>query len=732
MCNTGGPTFQPPRREIQIILESDTNHMVIRKKPPSYRVHAHLHQEPELRRKIDESVDFLSARLEQGDSFYGTTTGFGGSADTRTNKTIALQRALLQMQQCGVLMQQKNISTPNIFRTALPNGDPIASTTMPEAWTRGSMLVRCNTLARGHSAVRHNIIETFPKLLNGNMVPLVPLRGSISASGDLSPLSYIAGVLEGNPKLKLWTGTQKGEPRKLITADKALSELNIAPIVFGPKEGLGVLNGTAVSSAVAALALHETHLMAVLSQVLTAMGVEALSGTVESFNSFLAETRPHAGQIEAASNIRSFLTGSNLARPAAHIGLLSNDDTGLCQDRYALRTSSQWIGPQLEDLILAHRQVTVELNSTTDNPLVDVVGKKVHHGGNFQGVSVASAMDKARGTLQMMGKMLFAQSSELVNPTMNNGLPPNLVADEPSLSYTMKGVDINMAAYTSELGFLSHPIGPHVQSAEMSNQSINSLALLSARYTHTALDVFSHSAAAYLYMLCQALDLRVMQVKFLTDIKPRLESITEKYFAALLSPGDLKNLQKELWSHVVQTFNSSTTQDSEGRFDHIARSALPVLVSALERHSPPRWDNHSFYGLAAISKWKASVATMAAGSFANARDTMLSSPDTAAYLGTASKRMYAFVRQNLGVPLHRGLVDHPSSTEESKVNSRKELTGTQISVIYEALRSGELFIPVIECLQNLPADHPTSTAGQVAAVVREEALIAEIVSHSGA
>jgi phenylalanine ammonia-lyase len=628
-------------------------------------------------------------------------------------KTIALQRALLQMQQCGVLVQHKSVSTSDVFSTALSNGDPVASTSMPESWARGSMLVRGNTLARGHSAVGYNIIETFPTLLNKNLVPLVPLRGSISASGDLSPLSYIAGVLEGNPKLEVWTGGQNGEPRRLITADKALSELNIAPVIFGPKEGLGVLNGTAVSSAVAALALHETHLLAVLSQVLTAMGVEALNGTVESFNSFIAESRPHAGQIESARNIRSFLTDSKLARQSVHIGLLGNDNIGLCQDRYALRTSSQWMGPQLEDLILAHRQVTVELNSTTDNPLVDVAANKVHHGGNFQGVSVTSAMDKARSALQMMGKMLFAQSSELGNPAMNNGLPPNLVADEPSLSYTMKGVDINMAAYTSELGFLAHQVGPHVQSAEMSNQSLNSLALLSARYTHIALDGFSMSAAAYLYMLCQALDLRVMQVKFLTDIKPRLESITEEYLAALLPPGDVKLLQKELWGHIVQTFNSSTTQDSEDRFDHIARSAQLVLVSALEHHWPLKRDNNSLCGITAISEWKVRAAKMMAGSFADAHEKMLSSPDTAAYLGTASKRMFEFVRQKLGVPLHRGLVDHPSPTKGSKVDGRKELTGTQISMIYKALRSGELFLPVIECLLQLPVDEPNGTAEEL-------------------
>jgi phenylalanine ammonia-lyase len=211
-------------------------------------------------------------------------------------------------------------------------------------------------------------------------------------------------------------------------------------------------------------------------------------------------------------------------------------------------------------------------------------------------------------------------------------------------------------------------------------------------------------------MLCQALDLRVMQVKFLIDIKPRLECITEEYFAALLPLSELKILQKELWSHIVQTFNSSATQDSEDRFDHIAHSAQSVLVSALEHHSPPIRDDNSLHGIATISEWKVKVAKMMAGSFADAHEKMLSSPDTATYLGTASKRMFQFVRQKLGVPLHRGLVDHPSPTKGANVKGRKELTGTQISVIYEALRSGELFIPVIECLLQLPFYHPNGTA----------------------
>ena len=179
--------------------------------------------------------------------------------------------------------------------------------------------------------------------------------------------------------------------------------------------------------------------------------------------------------------ILQFLQGSQLAQGFDH-SIESNQSKGpLAQDRYALRTASQWLGPQLEDLLLAHEQVTTELNSTTDNPLIDVEGHTTHHGGNFQAASITSAMEKTRLSLQMVGKLLFAQCSELINPLMNNGLPPNLVADEPSLSYTMKGVDIGMAAYMSELAFLANPVSSHVQSAEMHNQALNSLALISGR-----------------------------------------------------------------------------------------------------------------------------------------------------------------------------------------------------------------------------------------------------------
>ena len=301
-----------------------------------------------------------------------------------------LQRALIQHQHSGILpVDRKDGSIRSLSRAPGVNF-------MPEEWVRAAMLIRCKSLLAAHSAIRFEIVEMFISLLDNDMIPLIPLRGSISASGDLQPLSYIAGVLEGNPDCYVWTN-DGNLGRVPIPADLALKQLVHKSITFGPKEALAVANGTAMSTAVAALAIQESHNLAIFSQVLTAMGVEALHGSVGSFNAFFDKVRPHQGQREAAANIRLFLTGSRLTHPEHED---EENRVGLRQDRYALRTSPQWIGPQLEDLSLAHDQITSECNSTTDNPLVDIEGDAIHHGGNFQAASITSAMEKTRSCLQ--------------------------------------------------------------------------------------------------------------------------------------------------------------------------------------------------------------------------------------------------------------------------------------------------------------------------------------------
>lgn len=527
------------------------------------------------------------------------------------------------------------------------------------------------------------VAETILELLNRNIIPVVPLRGSISASGDLSPLSYIAGAIEGSSDIFVRCGDE------IVTAAIALKRAGIQPITLGPKEGLGLLNGTAFSAATACIALHQALDVAVLSQVLTAMAVEALRGSAESFWPQIARMRPHPGQIESAANILAFLQGSKLARCVKEAK--DTKATGLYQDRYALRTASQWIGPQLEDLLHARSQLTIELNSTTDNPLIDVESNHILHGGNFQAAVVTSTMDRTRLCLERFGKMMFSQVTEIINNHLNNGLPANLAADDPSLSYTCKGIDINMASYMSELGVLSNPVNA-VQSAEMHNQSLNSLALISARYTLQALDVVYLMSAAFLYALCQALDLRVLQLLFLHDLRDRVQVLLK---TRLKHDSDI--LLDAVLNRISTMWSSTTTMDLHDRSEKVADAVLIDVVKLSTSSATESMDIQSMQGFAHALK------VLIHHQYNDCRAAMFEDhiAVTTSFLGNASKRMYRFVRVDLGIKMHRGLVEHPTqplAEGEEELEGRKTI-GSRISVIYEALRDGRVTDVVIACAE---------------------------------
>ena len=171
--------------------------------------------------------------------------------------------------------------------------DPIVSNCMPESWVRSAIFIRINSLVRGASGVRPVILERMADLLNQRITPQVPIHGSISASGDLSPSSYIAGCIQGNPN----TSVIFGEDRRLATADIAMAAANISPLRLEAKEGIAIVNGTAFSAGLGSLVAHDVIGLCALSQVLVAMSVEALHGAVESFDPFFSDVRPHPGQV---------------------------------------------------------------------------------------------------------------------------------------------------------------------------------------------------------------------------------------------------------------------------------------------------------------------------------------------------------------------------------------------------------------------------------------------------
>ncbi|KAJ4290382.1 hypothetical protein N0V90_010598 [Kalmusia sp. IMI 367209] len=637
--------------------------------------------------RIDKCVEVLNQHLEEGQTVYGVNTGYGGSADVRCSydEMHKLQQAFVQHLNCGVL------SVP-----PLPNSDQVAhSLSLKQEWVRAAILIRANTVARGHSAVRTSTIKTLLELLSHDIIPVIPTRGSISASGDLSPLSYVAGMLEGNPGIYCWTGPE--DDRQIMPASWALASVNIKPTVFEPKEALGLVNGTAISAAAASLTLASMNNLMVLSQLLTAMNVEAILGTATSFAPFISDIRPHPGQAHVASTIFAALEGSKLAT-----GLLESHSHTLFQDRYSLRTVPQWLGPFVEDLLLANEQLKVELNSTTDNPLIDASTGDIYHGGNFQAVSVTSAMEKSRLAAQAIGRMLFYQFTEMTDPAKNRGLPPNLCFDEPSTSFTFKGVDTNMAGYMSELSFLANPVHNHVVSAEMGNQALNSLALISARYTDTALDTLSIMCACTLYGTCQALDLRAMNRIFESKLK---DAIDEGVLSILLAIDVEKRwhtkAQEEVWEYVSNQLIKTTTLDSKDRFERIMKGAKAPLLSVLEDANASSSDL-----LENLSSWTAENISTSVRLFHEARQEYARSGDASKLLGRASKRLYNFVRKDLKVPMHKGVVDHPMySGDGSSVFDRvedpatKRTIGHWISVITKAVKDERVMDVAVECLK---------------------------------
>ncbi|KAL8950992.1 MAG: hypothetical protein Q9222_003007 [Ikaeria aurantiellina] len=583
------------------------------------------------------------------------------------------------------------------------------NTCMPELWVKAAMLVRINSLASGYSGVRPVIIENMMRLLENDVIPRVPLRGSISASGDLMPLSYIGGLLQGKPSLYTMIGNKTLGQRRAVRAREALRIVGIEPLRLAPKEGLAIINGTSVSAGLAALVTHDANGLAILAQILTAMSVEALCGAVESFDPLFTHVRPHPGQIDASSNISGFLRGSTLVN--LNRGL---EQGSLRQDRYSIRTAAQWIGPALEDLVLAFQQVSTECNSVTDNPLVDTHSPRLLHGGNFQAMAITSAINKIKTALQTIGQMLYAQCTELINPKANHGLPPNLVAADPSTSFLMKPLDIMIAALQSELGFLANHVSTHVQSAaEMGNQSLNSLALISARYCQEAVDVLSQLVSAHLFAVCQALDLRAMQIRYLETFEPVFCTLFTDHLAQFLVQNDIVPLQNDLWTLFTKALDDTSTLDPHPRFTTIFQSLQPTIISTLPKEITAN-------PIPALQSWTSACTVAALTTFHKNRETYTLHPDAAPYLGMAARRVYMFVRREMGVPFIAstkptattvatesgssssstldGAIEQDSESAKGVVGEDMTV-GAYITRIYQAVRGRGLFAVGVECLE---------------------------------
>ncbi|PFM97823.1 aromatic amino acid ammonia-lyase [Bacillus cereus] len=442
--------------------------------------------------RIQMCRDLKQEIIDKQQPIYGVTTGFGDSVIRQISpeKTKELQRNLIRFLSCGV--------------------GPIAE----QQVARATMLIRTNCLIKGNSAVRIDVINQLLEYLRRDIYPLIPERGSVGASGDLVPLSYLASILIGEG-----TVSYKGQERDI---KDVLIEEGLEALTLEAKEGLALVNGTSFMSAFACLAFADAEELAFVSDICTAMASEALLGNRGHFYSFIHEQKAHPGQINSANNIYGMLEGSNLSKEYSQI-IEDNQKldtksylelTQSIQDRYSLRCAPHVTGVLYDTLDWVKKWLEVEINSTNDNPIFDIETREVYNGGNFYGGHVVQAMDTLKVAVANIADLLDRQLELIVDEKFNKNLTPNLIQRfdnedfELGLHHGFKGMQIACSSLTAEALKMSSPVSVFSRSTEAHNQDKVSMGTIASRDARTIVELTQNVAAIHLIALCQALDLR--------------------------------------------------------------------------------------------------------------------------------------------------------------------------------------------------------------------------------
>ena len=466
-----------------------------------------LNDHPDVLQRVQASCDYIRNAVESGAPIYGVTSGFGGMANVVISPECA---ALLQ----NNLMWYHKVG---------------AGKRLPLADVRAAMLLRANSHLHGASGIRLELIERMETFLNAGVTPHVYELGSIGASGDLTPLAYITGALVGLDRC--YTVDFNGEEMNALTA---LSKLGLEPLQLLPKEGLAMMNGTSVMTGIAANCVYDTKVLLALSMGVHALAIQGLNGSNQSFHPFIHKLKPHSGQRWAATQMLNLLTGSRLVREELDG---SHDYRGEhpIQDRYSLRCLAQYMGPIVDGIGQIQKQIEVEINSATDNPLIDAENQASYHGGNFLGQYIGVGMDQLRYYIGLLAKHLDVQIAYLVAPEFNNGLPPSLVGNrERSVNMGLKGLQITGNSIMPLLTFYGNSIADRFPThAEQYNQNINSQGFASANLARTSVEIFQQYMALALMFGVQAVDLRTYLVADHYDARATLSPATRDLYMAV-------------------------------------------------------------------------------------------------------------------------------------------------------------------------------------------------------
>jgi len=419
-------------------------------------------------RRIAESREHIEDVLAHGDTVYGVNTGFGLLASVRIEdaELSHLQENLVRSHAVGV-------------------GEDLDDETV-----RLIMLMKVIALAEGFSGVRIELVETLIALLNAEIYPRIPSRGSVGASGDLAPLAHMAGALIGIGEVRI-----KGN---LAPAAIALREAGIEPVTLAPKEGLALLNGTQVSTALALAAVFRTENVLSAALVAGAMSSDAVKGSDTPFDRRIQSVRGHGGQIAVAAVLRDLMSGSKIRESHEHCDRV--------QDPYSIRCQPQVVGACLDVLRHVCAVLETEANAVTDNPLIFADSKVVLSGGNFHAEPVAFAADYLALAIAEIGALSERRVALLIDPHLS-GLPPALV-EGSGLKSGFMIAQVTAAALASENKSHAHPASVDSMPTSMNQEDHVSMATYAARRLHTMLDNVANIVAIELLAAAQGIEFR--------------------------------------------------------------------------------------------------------------------------------------------------------------------------------------------------------------------------------
>ena len=427
---------------------------------------------PAVRRRVAKAAGFIDDILDTGKTVYGITTGFGRLANVRIGPEDLerLQEKLIISHAAGV-------------------GEPL-----PVVEARLAVAIRAATLAGGHSGVKPETLDLLLALWNKNVTPVVPRQGSVCASGDLAPLAHIALVLLG--KGEAFSGTRR------MGAAAALKRAKLKPITLGPKEGLALINGTSVATAILAHGLVQAQDLIKLADVAAAMSIEALQGTDKPFDPRVHALRPHPGQQATARNVKKLLKASKILPNHRH-------SDHKVQDPYSLRCVPQVHGASRDGLTFAKEICERELNAVTDNPILFPDDGDVISAGNFHGQHVALAADTAAMAVAELGSISERRIEQMVNPDLSN--LPAFLAQNPGLNSGFMMAQTTAAALVSENKTLAHPASIDSIPTSANQEDHVSMGMWAARKFRTIVGNVRNVLAIEFLAAAQALDFQELK-----------------------------------------------------------------------------------------------------------------------------------------------------------------------------------------------------------------------------